>query len=403
MLAAVVVHDDLVVDPHPGRRGRGQVVSPIRGPAAGHAALQPHGAEQRLSGLVPEVRVAEQLAVAAEGDEAAEVVEPDGVAVPRPEVHLLRPLLAVEQGHGTGQGPADEQELVLHGVPLHVVDGAVVGGGNDATLLAVGAHKVQVGAPVIALAGVVHLLGGPHQQGGAGVVPLHRHRLGLEERLRRCRHPRVRDPEDLAAGRRAFGLPHDGRNVRRVALSPFRCDLEGNDARGVDLALAVLTLATLAAVARHDDHPVLHHTAAVRLEGGPLQRRPTHVSHLLHDELELHLAGLGVPDSAVRAGVLHPTLVRHQVVAQRREVEHPHRSSHQRRNLAEDLVVTCGVVHRHATSRLHEPEQHAVLAPDTSICCAGRRELVDGLPRLLPRLEVVDADALLRHREELHR
>ena len=65
-------------------------------------------------------------------------------------------------------------------------------------LLAVGAHKVQVGAPVVALPGVVHLLGGPHQQGGAGVVPLHRHRLGLEERLRRRRHPWVRDPEDLS-------------------------------------------------------------------------------------------------------------------------------------------------------------------------------------------------------------
>mmetsp|Transcript_54353 Transcript_54353/g.97997 ORF Transcript_54353/g.97997 Transcript_54353/m.97997 type:complete len:288 (-) Transcript_54353:324-1187(-) len=283
----------------------------VRGPAAHDAALHASGAHEALPRLVPEVRVSQQLAVATKHEEAAEVVPPDVVAMAAAKIHPLGALLALVQSCRAGQGAMEQHEFILGGVPLDVVNRSAVRVCNDAGLRAVCPQEVEVAASIVALARVVHLHRGLHQEGAADVVPLHLHRLRLEEVLGRGLLAGVIQTEDLAPGGLALVLGDADGHVRRPRACAFGRHLEGHDARCVDPSnLGLISVAA----AGHDLHAIRHHAAAVGFQGRPLQRGPRHVRQLLQREGEAQDACLGTPHAHVVAGILDVALVSDDVV-----------------------------------------------------------------------------------------
>mmetsp|Transcript_105889 Transcript_105889/g.226014 ORF Transcript_105889/g.226014 Transcript_105889/m.226014 type:complete len:263 (+) Transcript_105889:548-1336(+) len=253
------------------------------------------------------------------------------------EVHAFLALLSIVQRHAARQVSVQHEELVLSGAPLDVMDSASVRMGDDCGL-AVRAHEVEVGTTIIALAGVVDLLRGAHQQRRSSVVPHHLHRLRLKEVLGGDRCGGIIKPVDAAPGRCALRLCNADSDV-----ASFRGDLEGHDARRNDPGFGLTPLSLR--IPWQDHHPVLHHAATLRLQAGPLQRGPRHLGHLLQDEREVQLACPRIPQANISASILGVALVCHEVVPKWREVHVPERPSDQWRDLAKLRIPGNGIVH----------------------------------------------------------
>mmetsp|Transcript_78296 Transcript_78296/g.172806 ORF Transcript_78296/g.172806 Transcript_78296/m.172806 type:complete len:255 (+) Transcript_78296:1012-1776(+) len=247
-------------------------------------------------------------------------------------------------------------ELILRGIPLHIMQRPTVRGGHKGGLLSICAEEIQACIAIVTLSSACLLGGRFHQHRRAGVVPRHGDSLRLEEILRGRGAAGLVHPVDLTSGRLSLPLRNTNGHVRlasTAAASTLGGHLEGHDPRGFDPGdLRVLSVAG----ARHDLNAILYHSAAVRLQGSPFQGRPCHGRHVLHGEGEAHLARLGIPQAHVVASLLLPSLISHQVVPKRGKVEVPD-TTHQGRHLTQGLVAIRSIQHLDPSSAVHQSQQ----------------------------------------------
>lgn len=181
-------------------------------------------------------------------------------------------------------------------------------------------HEMQCLLAVVRCARLVHVGAGQQQQPGAALVPQHLHGVRLEVALERHRLGglQIGILEDLALRRIALDAGHTERHERLLRI---RCHRQ----RAVAIVAGPSALLGQAHSAGGlvEDRLAAHHQ---RHNGLVLRPGRLPAALLLLDGSELFLAGVGIVDEQIVGAVRAifaggERLVRHQVVAVRRELE----------------------------------------------------------------------------------